>query len=101
MTIGRAIRYIVEEHLGDPNRAALGSAAFIEEKINQLDGLISKVTVKPVVVFTHPAVSLEVKQSPVPVCTADKLRKQVTAGSVKLPQEDYDRVYAFLERATR
>ncbi|MBP8858344.1 MAG: NERD domain-containing protein [Anaerolineaceae bacterium] len=101
MTIGRAIRYIVEEHLGDPNRAALGSAAFVQEKLDQLEGLTHKVSVKPVVVFTHPAVKLEVKQSPVPVCMAEKLRKQVTAGPVKLPQEDYDKVYAYLESVTR
>jgi len=101
MTIGRAIRYIVEEHLGDPNRAALSSSAYIQEKIDHLEGLTTRVPVKPVVVFTHPVVRLEVKQSAVPVCTADKLRKQVTAGAAKIPQEDYDRVYAFLEKATR
>ena len=28
MTIGRALRYIVEEHLGDPTRAASDSAEF-------------------------------------------------------------------------
>lgn len=101
MTIGRALRYIVEEHLGDPSRAAGDSAEYVHRKLDELDGLSRSIPVKAVVVFTHPATKLEAKKPPVPVCLAEKLRKQVEIGSVKLPQADYDLVLEYLESVTR
>ncbi|MEN6435394.1 MAG: nuclease-related domain-containing protein [Anaerolineaceae bacterium] len=101
MTIGRAIRYIVEEHLGDPCRAAKESANAIHTKLNQIEGLSGSIPVKPVVVFTHPATQLESLNPPIPVMKVEKLRKHVDAGTTKLPQEDYDKVFEFLEANTR
>lgn len=101
MTIGRALRYIVEEHLGDPTRAASDSAEFLHRKLAELDGLSMSIPVKAVVVFTHPLTKLDVKKPPLPVCMAEKLRKQVEIGTVKLPQADYDRVLEYLESVTR
>jgi hypothetical protein len=101
MTIGRALRYIVEEHLGNPTQSAADSAEFLHRKLAELDGLSKNTPVKAVVVFTHPASHLDVKKPPIPVCTAEKLRKQVEIGSVKLPQSDYDRLEEYLESVTR
>ncbi len=101
MTIGRALRYIVEEHLGDPTRAASDSAEFLHRKLAEMDGLSGSIPVKAVVVFTHPLTKLDVKKPSVPVCMAEKLRKQVEIGTVKLPQSDYDRVLEYLESVTR
>lgn len=101
MTIGRALRYIVEEHLGDPTRAAGDSAKFIKGKLNEFTDLSAPIPVKAVVVFTHPATRLDIKNPPIPACMAEKLRKQVEAGSVKIPQQDYDRAEAYLESVTR
>jgi hypothetical protein len=101
MTIGRAIRYIVEEHLGDPSRAAKESAQNIQAQLNQIEGLTESIPVKPVVVFTHPLARLELVNPPVPVMKVEKFRKHVDAGTVKMPQEDYDKVAAFLEAKTR
>jgi hypothetical protein len=101
MTIGRAIRYIVEEHLGDPCRAAKESTQNIQTQLNQIEGLTGSIPVKPVVVFTHPLARLELVNPPIPVMKAEKFRKHVDAGTVKMPQEDYDKVAAFLEAKTR
>ena len=46
MTIGRALRYIVEEHLGDPTQSASDSAEFLQRKLAELDGLIEEHTRK-------------------------------------------------------
>jgi hypothetical protein len=101
MTIGRALRYVVEEHLGDPARAATDSADYLRRKMDELDGLSMSIPVKAMVVFTHPLTKLEVKNPPVPVCMAEKLKKLVESGTVKLPQADYDRVLEYLESVTR
>jgi len=101
MTIGRALRYIVEEHLGDPTRAASDSAGFIKAKLDALAGISNPVPVKAVVVFTHPATRLDLKNPPIPAIMAEKLRKQVEAGSTRLPQQDYDLVLSYLESVTR
>ena len=101
MTFGRALRYIVEEHLGDPTQTALELAEYVERKLEALPGLSSHIPVNAVVVFTHPATRLDVKNPPIPVCMAEKLRKHVEIGSVKLPQEDYERTLEYFETLTR
>ena len=35
ITLGRALRYLVEEHLGNPIRAAQGSAAYLQDLFSQ------------------------------------------------------------------
>jgi hypothetical protein len=50
------------------------------------------------VVFTHPAARIKVEGAPLPVCTIDKLRKQVVFQGAKLDAALYDRLAACLER---
>ena len=101
MTIGRALRYIVEEHLGNPTRAAADSARDLQQKLTQSKDLTVKIPVKAMVVFTHPTTQLDIQKTPVPVCLVEKLRKQVEDSGVKLPPEDYDQVRDYLESVTR
>ncbi len=101
MTMGRALRYIVEEHLGDPTRAAQSGAEHLHQLLCSRSEDFNAVPVKPIVVFTHPAAVVEAKGSPVPVVLANKLRKQVTGTSVKLKEDVYMGVEEFLESLTR
>jgi hypothetical protein len=86
MTMGRAVRWIVEEHLGDPIRAAQGAARHISERLNKLGIPDGKIPIKTVVVFTHPAVELEVEATPIPVVKVEKLRKQIPTNAAKMDE---------------
>lgn len=101
MNMGRAMRYIVEEHLGDPVQSVINEAEKIKAKVNSLADLEKTVPVQPIVVFTHPGVLLDVKDTSVPVTTIKKVRKYLTASSVKLSKQEYDAVFAFLEQRVK
>jgi hypothetical protein len=100
MSFGRAMRYIVEEHLGDPVKAASEIETYLSGRFAQLTGPGQAVPVKSVVTFTHPAVKLRVDQAQIPVCKVDKLRKQVQGRGAKLPPQIYEALSKFLEDAT-
>ena len=97
MTIGRALRYIVEERVDDP-------VTFSQAMVEELDRRIEKefngevvVPVKALTVFTHPATELEIEGVSIPACKLDKLRKQATIVSEKLDAEPYEKLSSFLE----
>jgi hypothetical protein len=94
---GRALRYIVEEHLGDPVKNAIGAAQFLEERVNQMLEGKASVPVKPVVVFTHPASQLDVENPPIPVCKLDKLKKHVQIQGPRLEQATYEQIASYLD----
>jgi hypothetical protein len=100
MTIGRALRYIVEEHLGNPTQAAIDGADFIRRRLGERIQGGDKIPVQPVVVFVHPAARLELNETPVPVCKADKLKKVASIKGGKLPPEIYEQVRGFLENGS-
>ncbi len=100
MTIGRALRFIVEEHLGDPFKATSGAERMIKSQIEQLEIPEAKAPVKSVVVFTHPAVDLEVENPPTPVVKVDKLRKLVPTKSRLLDDADYQRLDEYFSNLT-
>ena len=100
MTVGRALRYIVEERVDDPVKSS-------QEMIQELKGRIDKefngqvqVPIKALTVFTHPTTVLEIEGTAVPVCKIEKLRKQATIISDRLDPEKYDKLSAFLEGLT-
>jgi hypothetical protein len=98
MTLGRALRWVVEEHLGNPSRSALSSAAYIQGRLAEAIPGGVDIPVKSVVVFTHPGARLEVEgEQTVPVCKVDRLKKVVVDKGKKLTGEVYEQVCAMLE----
>ena len=100
MTIGRALRYIVEERVQDP-------VIFSQAMVHELDRLIEKefngeiiVPVKALTVFTHPGAELEIEGTSIPACKLEKLRKQSGIVSEKLADESYEKLRSFLEHLT-
>ncbi len=98
MTIGRAIRYIVEEHLGDPTRTVLSEVDYLKEKLKQ-EGL-PEVPIRGLVLFTHPAAIVEAKNPPVPVCRIDKLRKAIEYPGAKISPEVIAQIVHYFEGQT-
>ncbi len=100
MTVGRALRYIVEERVSDP---VMLSQSMVDELNNRLtkefgDRMI--VPVKALTVFTHPGVELEFDGPGVPACKLEKLRKQANVPGARLAPEVYDKLGSYLERLT-
>jgi len=100
MTIGRALRYIVEERVDDPVK-------FSQAMIQELYRIIAKefngevvVPIKVLTVFTHPATDLEIEGTSIPACKLEKLRKQAVIVSDKLNAETYEKLSLFLEHLT-
>jgi hypothetical protein len=101
MTIGRALRYIVEEHLGNPTWAAQSGVEYLQRLLCAHSEDFAGIPVKPLVVFTHPAALVEAKGSPVPVCLAGKLRKQISTTGPKIKDDLYAELQDYLESITR
>lgn len=98
--MGRAVRWIVEEHLGDPFRAARAIERYLQDQLGKMDTSRGKVEIKSLVVFTHPAVDLEVENAPIPVVKVDKLRKMIPSNSLRMDAEIYRRLDDFLGNRT-
>ncbi len=100
MTIGRALRYMVEQRVGDPVAVAKGLSEELAGRLRKELGPEVSVPIKALTVFTHPAVELEVEGASFPACKIDKLRKLATLGKERLAPETYDKLAAVLEKAT-
>lgn len=99
MGLGRALRYIVEEHLGNPIKSALASEAYLKGRLNENAPAGREIPVHSVVVFVHPSAVLDVENPETPVCKVDKLRRYVNIKAGKLPVDVYDGARKFLDEA--
>lgn len=100
MNFGRALRYIVEEHLGDPTKTAHELEEYLRGRFTQDLGSEQSIPIHSVVTFTHPGVRLDVKNPPIPVCTLDKLKGHITKKTTKLDTRVYDQLDLTLQRLT-
>lgn len=89
MSMGRALRWIVEEHLGDPTRAAQGAAEDLRRRLAE-QGI--EAPVRAVVVFTHPRAVVEAQGAPLPVMKPEKLKKHAQEKGARLAGEVHERI---------
>lgn len=93
-TISRALRYIVEERLGDPFASAAISVDMIKKYLREeppagMESLINALPVQAMVVFTHPNCQVIAKDTPIPVVQPDKLLKKIPHPGQKMSSELY------------
>ena len=100
MTIGRALRYIVEERVGDPAAFSNGIVQELERLFEKEIGEKTRLPIKALTVFTHPTVELDIEGPSIPVCKIEKLRKQMMMSTERLAPETYEKLSAYLERVT-
>lgn len=100
MTIGRALRYIVEPRVVDPMLVAQALHDDMQKWLDDHSEQGTSIPIKVLTVFTHPATELEVQRSPFPACTVGKLRKQAATQGPKLGRETYERLASAFERLT-
>ena len=100
MTMGRALRYMVEPRVEDPVTLALGLK---EELRRWFQGRLASGAAVPMnvmTVFSHPAVDLEISDPSVPAYALAKLRKHVVPQGARLAPGLYEELSACLEQAT-
>jgi hypothetical protein len=98
MTLGRALRFFVEETLGDPTARARADAQRISQLLDaRLPGDGPAVPVNAVVLFVHPNSEVVADSPPVPVCQPAQLRKRIPSHLPKLPQARFEQVRAALD----
>jgi hypothetical protein len=100
MTIGRALRYIVEPRVVDPLLVSQSLSDDLRRWLEDHVNLKTPVPIKALTVFTHPAADLEVARAPFPACTIGKLRKQAASQGLKLTRESYEMLATAFERVT-
>lgn len=100
MTIGRALRYIVEPRVEDPVILAQALKDELNRWFTGQLGSKAKLPIKILTVFTHPAVDLEVEGATFPACKVGKLRKQAAVSASRLDAETYEQLAGLLERHT-
>jgi hypothetical protein len=100
ITIGRALRSIVEERLGDPIRIAQAAAQLLHHRLIENIAGAEDLPVKSMVVFVHPGAHLELQGADIPVVKVDKLRKHISTKGKKIDAPVYESVRAYLEHLT-
>ena len=101
MTMGRALRYIVEERVSDPVTLAQALTDELKRRFEKELGEDISFPIKALTVFTHPATELEIEGvSSFPACKIEKLRKQAAFNAGRLEPQTFEKVSSFLERIT-
>jgi len=97
--LGRLLRYVLEEHLGDPTRSARAAEDVLKGQLYGSLGVPKSAPVSSVVVFLHPLAQVEVKGAALPVCKVEKLRKTLVSKAPKMDSQTFEQISAFLEKS--
>jgi len=100
ITLGKALRFFLEEPLGDPIGDAQQEAARVRHALEAKMPDGASIPVHAVVVFTHPSASISVQSPAIPVCQPKQLRSLLPKGRDPLPQEAYDRLRLLLDEGS-
>lgn len=97
ITLGKALRFFVEEPLGDPIADARRKAVRLSKSIQARLPACPSIPVSPIVVFTHPSAAIHVQSPPIPVCQPKQLRGLLPKGSEPMSQATYEGLRGLLE----
>jgi hypothetical protein len=100
MTVGRALRYIVEERVTNPILTAKQEAQELGQLLSKACNADCSSLIRSVVVFTHPLVQLDIENPPIPVCKVEKLKKQISSKAPRLTPELYEKLGSYIESMT-
>jgi hypothetical protein len=96
MTLGRALRSIVEEPLGDPVKTVQGYQQYLVKMMGENVSGGKMIPVTPVVVFTHSGANLDVESAPVAVVKIDKIRRLISSKTSRLDPGLLEQITDFL-----
>jgi hypothetical protein len=97
-SVSRAMRYLLEQRLGDPIERAEAYAGWMRGFLESSLRADCLPPVSAVVAFVHPACRLDlVSSTPIPVCLPGKLRKHLPKGHPKLSPDCHAQVKALFD----
>jgi hypothetical protein len=97
MTPSRAMRFFVEERLGDPIDRALACSRSLKARLVEEIPEAAGLEARGMVVFTNPYAELQIENAPIPVCKTDKVRARLPKDGSKLPVDVYKQVQEKLD----
>lgn len=97
INFGRAIRYPLEQHLGDPTKESIIAEQAMKEIFEKSLGKSYKIDIKSMIVFLHHKVRLEIENSIIPVYKIDILKKQIISKGTRMPEDIYDQIKSVLD----
>lgn len=98
ITAGRAMRFFVEEKLGDPIKRAQETAWQIKALVVETVPEALALEAHAMVVFTNPFAVLNIENPPIPVCGPKKLRSRLPKTNVRLATDVLIQVQERLDR---
>ena len=100
MTIGRALRYIVEPRVNDPFVVSAELTESLRRWFRERVPAAADLPIKALTVFTHPSVDLELEDQSIPALKVAKLRKQALPQGSRLGADLHTELADRLQRAT-
>jgi len=98
LSISRAMRFFVEEKLGDPIQRAQDYARWLKKHLEKDLPEGVNIPVNAMVVFTNPYAEIKVENAAIPVCLPKNLKNRIPKGSSKLTEDVYQQVRMKIEQ---
>lgn len=98
ITPGRAMRFFVEEKLGNPIQRARDCADHLKGLLQDELPADTNLTVHPILVFTHPMVDLHLENPEIAVCQPKSLRSRIPKKLTRLEPEVYQAIQSRLDQ---
>jgi Nuclease-related domain len=92
MSLTRAMRFFVEERLGNPILEGQQCAQNLDQHFETALPDVQIPKTKVIVVFTHPYAQLDVKSPAIPICEPKKLRSYLPKNQPKLAPEIFQKI---------
>jgi len=89
ITLGKALRFFVEEPLGDPIADARRETNRLARALEDRAPSLGSIPAVSIVVFTHPNATLASKGNPIPIVQPKQLRKELPKNQPSLRPEAY------------
>lgn len=96
--LGRAIRYPLEQHLGDPTKIALTVEQAMQDYLKSLLGEQGDLRLQSMVVFLHPRVKLDIENPAIAVSLIEGLKKKIPAKGERMPEALYQQIQTVLDK---
>lgn len=97
ISFGRAIRYPLEQHLGDPTKKSIKTKQEMRNILEKSLGGKLEIDIKSMIVFLHNKVRLDIENSVIPVYKIDILKKQIISKGTRMPEEIYNQIKSVLD----
>lgn len=100
-TFSRALRFFVEEKLGDPTARAISCSQMMKEHLVDKIPEAQKIDARAIVVFTNPYAELDIEKAPITICKPNKLRRRLNGEKKKISIDLMKQVQVELDRMAK